>query len=131
MQFQCTTKFILEIFWKVYLKFFWVYTTSEFCWLVILYKKKHIIQVELNSRIWKVESRSSLWNLRWRKWNSWVTLCTRKVLIKIYICTCFLLLKIVIFYTEILTGKVVLWCFFTSEMSEIIHNSTFLVKILV
>ena len=39
--------------------------------------------------------------------------------------------KIVIFYTEILTGKVVLWCFFTSEMSEIIHNSTFLVKILV
>ena len=58
-----------------------------------MYKKKHIIQVELNSRIWKVESRSSLWNLRWRKWNSWVTLCTRKVLIKIYICTCFLLLK--------------------------------------
>ena len=36
---------------------------------------------------------------------------------------------IVIFYTEILTGKVVLWCFFTSETSEKIHNSTFLVKI--
>ena len=25
---------------------------------------------------------------------------------------------VVIFYTEILTGKVVLWCFFTSETSE-------------
>ena len=37
--------------------------------------------------------------------------------------------KIVIFYTEILTGKVVLWCFFTSVTSEKIHNSTFLVKI--
>ena len=37
--------------------------------------------------------------------------------------------KIVIFYTEILTGKVVLWCFFTSETSEKIHNSTFLVNI--
>ena len=37
--------------------------------------------------------------------------------------------KIVIFYTEILTGKVVLWCFFTSETSEKIHNSTFLVTI--
>ena len=36
---------------------------------------------------------------------------------------------IVIFYTEILTGKVVLWCFVTSETSEKIHNSTFLVKI--
>ena len=38
-------------------------------------------------------------------------------------------IEIVIFYTEILTGKVVLGCFFTSEMSEKIHNSTFLVKI--
>ena len=38
--------------------------------------------------------------------------------------------KIVIFYTEILTGKVVLWCFFSSETSEKIHNSTFQVKIL-
>ena len=37
--------------------------------------------------------------------------------------------EIVIFYTEILTGKVVLWCFFTSETSEKIHNSTFLVNI--
>ena len=37
--------------------------------------------------------------------------------------------KIVIFYTEILNGKVVLWCFFTSETSEKIHNSTFLVNI--
>ena len=37
--------------------------------------------------------------------------------------------KIVIFYTEILTGKVVLWCFFMSETSVKIHNSTFLVKI--
>ena len=27
--------------------------------------------------------------------------------------------QIVIFYTEILTGKVVLWCFFSSETSEI------------
>ena len=35
----------------------------------------------------------------------------------------------VIFYTEILIGKVVLWCFFTSETSEKIHNSTFQVKI--
>ena len=26
--------------------------------------------------------------------------------------------KIVIFYTEIFTGKIVLWCFFSSEMSE-------------
>ena len=32
--------------------------------------------------------------------------------------------EIVIFYTEILTGKVVLWCFFTSETSEKIHKST-------
>ena len=37
--------------------------------------------------------------------------------------------KIVIFYTKILTGKVVLWCFFSSETSEKIHNSTFQVKI--
>ena len=37
--------------------------------------------------------------------------------------------EIVIFYTEILTRKVVLWCFFTNETSEKIHNSTFLVKI--
>ena len=36
---------------------------------------------------------------------------------------------IVIFYTEILTGKVVLWCFFSSETSEKMHNSTFQVKI--
>ena len=35
-------------------------------------------------------------------------------------------LKIFIFYTEILTGKVVLWCFFWSEK---IHNTTFQVKI--
>ena len=37
--------------------------------------------------------------------------------------------KIVIFYTETLTGKVVLWCFLMSKTSEKIHNSTFLVKI--
>ena len=37
--------------------------------------------------------------------------------------------EIVIFYTEILTGKVVLWWFFSSETSEKIHNSTFKVKI--
>ena len=37
--------------------------------------------------------------------------------------------EIVIFYTEILTGKFVLWCFFSSETSEKIHNSTFPVKI--
>ena len=37
--------------------------------------------------------------------------------------------EIVIFYTEILTGKVVLWCFFLIEISEKIHNSTFKVKI--
>ena len=37
--------------------------------------------------------------------------------------------KIVIFYTEILTGKVVLWRFFPSKTSEKIHNSTFQVKI--
>ena len=36
---------------------------------------------------------------------------------------------IVIFYTEILSGKVILWCFFSSETSEKIHNSTFHVKI--
>ena len=36
---------------------------------------------------------------------------------------------IVIFYTEILTGKFVLWCFFMSGTSEKIHNSTFQVKI--
>ena len=34
-------------------------------------------------------------------------------------------LEIVIFYTEILMRKVVLWCFLTSETSEKIHNSTF------
>ena len=28
-----------------------------------------------------------------------------------------MVMEIVIFYTEILTGKVVLWCFFMSEMS--------------
>ena len=38
--------------------------------------------------------------------------------------------EIVIFYTEILTGKVVLWCFFSSETSVKIHNSTFQVKTL-
>ena len=37
--------------------------------------------------------------------------------------------EIVIFYTEILIGKVVLWCFFSSETSEKIHKSTFQVKI--
>ena len=37
-------------------------------------------------------------------------------------------LEIVIFYTEILTGKVVLWCFSSSEASEKIHNSTFLMR---
>ena len=37
--------------------------------------------------------------------------------------------EIVIFYTEILTRKVVLWYFFMSETSEKIHNSTFRVKI--
>jgi len=37
--------------------------------------------------------------------------------------------EIVIFYIEILTGKVVLWCFFTSETSEKIHKSTFEGKI--
>ena len=37
--------------------------------------------------------------------------------------------EIVIFYTEILTGEVVLWRFFSSETSEKIHNSTFQVKI--
>ena len=53
----------------------------------------------------------------------------------VYVCSCSILsidsciqgtvytrqnecVEIVIFYTEILTGKVVLWCFFTSEMSE-------------
>ena len=36
---------------------------------------------------------------------------------------------IVIFYNEILTGKVVLWCFFSSETHEKIHKSTFQVKI--
>ena len=37
--------------------------------------------------------------------------------------------EIVIFYTEILTRKVVLWYFFMSETSEKIRNSTFQVKI--
>ena len=36
---------------------------------------------------------------------------------------------IFIFYTEILPGKVVLWCFFQSKTSEKNHNSTFQVKI--
>ena len=35
-----------------------------------------------------------------------------------------------IFYTEILTGKVVLWCFFSSETREQIHNSTFHFQVL-
>ena len=48
-----------------------------------------------------------------------------------YIYTNFKKKTIVIFYTEILTGKVVFWCFFSSETSEKIHNSTFQVKILV
>ena len=34
------------------------------------------------------------------------------------VCECFVEAKIVIFYTEILTIKVVLWYFFTSEMSK-------------
>ena len=38
-----------------------------------------------------------------------------------------LLIGIVIFYTE-MRRKVVLWCFFGSETSEKIHNSTFQVK---
>ena len=33
--------------------------------------------------------------------------------------------EIVIFYTEILSRKVVLWCFFMSETSENVHNATF------
>ena len=37
-------------------------------------------------------------------------------------------LKITIFYTEILTRKVVLWSFFTSETSEKIHKSTYQVE---
>ena len=37
--------------------------------------------------------------------------------------------KLVIFYTEILMRKVVLWSFFMSETSEKVHNSTFQVKI--
>ena len=37
--------------------------------------------------------------------------------------------EIVICYTEILRIEVVLWCFFMSEASENIHNSTFGVKI--
>ena len=37
--------------------------------------------------------------------------------------------EIVISYTEILTGKFVLWSFFSSETSEKLHNSTFQVKI--
>ena len=49
-------------------------------------------------------------------------------------CSCLTLAKllraeIVIFYNDILTGKVVLWCFFWSEKSEKVHNSTFQVKI--
>ena len=36
---------------------------------------------------------------------------------------------LLIFYTEILMRKVVLWCYFTSETSKKIHNSTFQVKI--
>ena len=39
--------------------------------------------------------------------------------------------KIVIFYTEIFTGKIVLWCFFRVKRVKKIHNSTFQVKILV
>ena len=39
----------------------------------------------------------------------------------------FVQVEIVIFYT--LMKKVVLWCFFTSETSEKIHKSTFLIKI--
>ena len=45
---------------------------------------------------------------------------------------CFLLhlcKNIIIIYTEILTRKVVLCCFFKSETSGKIHNSTFQVKI--
>ena len=38
-------------------------------------------------------------------------------------------IEIVIFYADILSGKIVLWCFFLSETSEKIHNSTFQVKI--
>ena len=47
--------------------------------------------------------------------------------------SCFLLkiTKKVIFYTKILKRKVVLWCFFSSETSEKLSNSTFHVKILV
>ena len=35
------------------------------------------------------------------------------------------LTDILIFYTESLIGKVVLWCFFSGKTSEKIHNSTF------
>ena len=42
---------------------------------------------------------------------------------------CLILSKIVIFYTEILTRKVVSGSFFKSETSEKSHNSTFRVKI--
>ena len=49
--------------------------------------------------------------------------CTR------YVCLEKMASEIVIFYTEILTGKVVMWCFFSSETSEKTHNLTFQVKI--
>ena len=45
------------------------------------------------------------------------------------VCNCSIQQEMVILYTEILTEKVVLWCFFSSETSEKIHNSTFQVKL--
>ena len=58
----------------------------------------------------------------WKILNQNWTQIGRQIVHLLYLC-------IIFFYTEILTGKVVLWCFFTSETSEKINNSTFLVKI--
>ena len=60
-----------------------------------------------------------------RYYNEWVCMKTIANLVLVA-SNC---LGIVIFYTEILTGKVVLWCFFMSEISEKIPNATFLVRI--
>ena len=60
--------------------------------------------------------------------------CTSELCLKVNFrqkmhCTIHFWSTIVIFYTEILSEKVVLWCFFWSETSEKIHNSTFQAKI--
>ena len=122
-----TTFFFVSMSWKNTKKwkpctYFWLYVwfCPGRCW-------KHLEQVVPRKK--KNQLKNPHPNLqRWKKspvksWPKYLTTMMR------YWKIAHFHEKIVIFYTEILTGKVVLWCFFMSETSEKIQNSTFLVMI--